>query len=156
MVAKQHCFNSTFRFEIRPNCSLSWRGTVVMFYIISAVALVIASGFALIGAWMIFPFAGLEITALAVVFYYCARCNSQCEYVMVDDKSIIITRGRHRSEEEHVFQRSWARVRHEPSGHDWYPSRLLICSHGREVEIGRCLTEQARSDLAGQLALAIV
>jgi len=155
MVTKQQCTDSTYQFEIRPNSSLSWRSTVVMFCIISAVALIIASGFALIGAWMIFPFAGLEITVLAVVFYYCAQCNSQCEFVVVDEENITITRGRHWPEEEHAFQRSWARVRHDPSGHDWYPGRLVIHSHGREVEVGRCLTEKERSELAGQLAIAI-
>ncbi|HQR61069.1 MAG TPA: DUF2244 domain-containing protein, partial [Methylophilaceae bacterium] len=40
-----------FSVESRPNCSLSWLGTVYLFAIIALYALVIAMGFALIGAW---------------------------------------------------------------------------------------------------------
>lgn len=38
----------------------------------------------------------------------------------------------------------------------WYPSRLTIRSHGREVEVGRCLNEEERERLARDLGEFIV
>ncbi|MBT8144432.1 MAG: DUF2244 domain-containing protein, partial [Gammaproteobacteria bacterium] len=45
----------------------------------------------------------------------------------------------------------WARVTLRPARVATYPSRLLISSHGRSCEIGRCLTEPERKRLLRRL-----
>jgi uncharacterized membrane protein len=146
---KQRCF------VITPNCSLSWRGAKWFFCIALVTSLTIASGFAMMGAWMVFPFAGLEMAALATVLYLCARRNSRREVVAINDKTIRVLKGRRAPEEDYHFQRAWARVEVIRSENGWYPSRLLICSHGREVEVGNCLCEEERQHLARKLSRAI-
>lgn len=156
MVAKQVIDDScTCQFVIRPNCSLSWRMTVRLILGFSVLSAVIATGFALLGAWMILPFAGLEIVVLCIALYICAQRNNRCEVVTVGKDSVTVVRGRKEPEEGHEFRRVWAQVVHERPVHHWYPSRLLIRSHGREVEVGNCLTEEERKQLACQLEQAI-
>lgn len=142
-------------FIISPNCSLSWQGAKWFFCIALATSLTIATGFAMMGAWMVFPFAGLEMAALAAVLYLCARRASQREVVAIDGDSVRVMKGRRTAQEIYHFQRFWARVEVIRSNNDWYPSRLVICSHGREVEVGNCLCEDERQLLAERLSHAI-
>ena len=50
------------------HCSISPAGLLWAFAGLAAVTLAIAAGFAFMGAWLILPFAGLEVLALAVAF----------------------------------------------------------------------------------------
>jgi uncharacterized membrane protein len=49
-------------------CSISPAGMLCAFCGLAVVTLAIGIGFALIGAWLVLPFAGLEVVALAVAF----------------------------------------------------------------------------------------
>jgi len=60
------------------NRSLSPAGRLVFLALIFSNVLIIAIGFFLAGAWLILPFAGIEIAALAVAFYFISiRGNSR-------------------------------------------------------------------------------
>ena len=52
----------------RRNCSISPAALLGAFAALAAVTLAIGAGFALLGAWPVLPFAGLEVLALAVAF----------------------------------------------------------------------------------------
>jgi uncharacterized membrane protein len=52
----------------RRNCSISPAALLGAFAALAVVTLAIGTGFALMGAWPILPFAGLEVAALAVAF----------------------------------------------------------------------------------------
>ena len=156
MVAREEDHDShTCQFVIRPNSSLGWRSTVWLLLGFAALSGCIATGFALLGAWMILPFAGLEVVVLCIALYLCAQRNSRCEVIAVGRESVTVMRGRKEPEEGHEFQRAWVQIVHEQPAHHWYPSRLLIRSHGRAVEVGSCLTEEERKQLACQLEQAI-
>lgn len=136
---------------IRPNCSLSWSSTLAFFGVISLVSLSVALFLALMGAWPVLPFAGLELLALGSCLYYGA-CKAHCyEHISIDDREIVIARGRRREHERYGFQRYWARVELQRPRRGWYSNRLRITSHGRAVEIGRYLTDEEREQLAESL-----
>ena len=40
---------------------------------LAALTLAIGAGFAMAGAWLVLPFAGLEVLMLVVAFFVCAR-----------------------------------------------------------------------------------
>ena len=52
-----------YQFIARPNCSLTPKGRVLVVAIAAAFPLLVAIGFSLIGAWLVLPFAGLEVLA---------------------------------------------------------------------------------------------
>lgn len=136
---------------IRPNCSLSWQRTVAVYCGICLVSLTIALGFSLLGFWLILPFAGLELIALAGGFYVCALRSSTREVISIQGETIAVQKGRSTPQESTRFPRAWARVELTGPAQRGYPTRLLICSHGRSVEIGHCLNDSERSRLAEQL-----
>lgn len=142
---------SGYRFVLRPNRSLSWRGSLIFFFSLCLLSASIAAGFAALGLWMVFPFAGLEMLALGASLYGVAcRCH-QCEVILIAGDFIRIERGRRYPKQRWMLARSWARIVLERCPTGWYPSRLLICSHGRVVEIGGFLTESERQRLAEEL-----
>lgn len=144
------------QFILRPNSSLSWREMKLIFYAMAGVLGTIAGSFSLLGLWLIFPFAGLELLALGTAFYLCALRAQRCEVITIDQDNIEIFRGRkvNVNGETWKFHRQWVHVRIEPPSHTWYMSHLMIGSHGREVEVGVFLTEEDRCDLAKELRKA--
>ena len=134
----------------RPNKSLSTAGMVNVVAIIASVSLLIAIGFGLLGAWLVLPFAGLEVLALAYAFYYINCHASDYESITINGDSLAVEKRDYKNTSQVVFNRYWARVllRELPSG----DQSLLLRSHGKEVEFGRhFLNNEQRLALAQQL-----
>jgi uncharacterized membrane protein len=156
LVARQFDnFQGASRFLIRPNCSLPWRG-VVRFYIgMVVVSFSIAIAFAVKGAWLILPFAGLEMLVLGVALYVVARRGSCWQTVSIHGDHIEVFEHDLSSERQRTFKRAWAQVKLEQARINGYPSRLTIRSHGHAVEIGGYLADKEREHLALELRLAM-
>jgi len=107
------------------------------------------------GLWLVFPFAGLEMLALAAGLYVCACRGHECEVIVIDGDKVEVAWGRRRPERRWELQRSWARVVLRRYARGRRPSRLTIRSHGREVEVGARLNEEERERLARDLVLVI-
>jgi len=143
------------RFLIRPNCSLRWRDVVRFYLAMTTVSFAIAIAFALQGAWLVLPFAGLEMAVLGVALYVVARRGYRWQVISVHSDRIDIMEHGSTLERRESFQRAWARVQLQPAAIQGYPSRLTIGSHGRRIEIGGCLNEDDRKYLAHELSLAV-
>lgn len=143
------------RYVLRPNRSITWRGVTLLLGSILALYLIMGMAFAAVGLWLILPFAGLEFIALWYCFYLSFRKTEHCQVITIAGESVKVESGRRAPEITEQFQRSWAQVRLARSAHRWYPSRLVIRSHGREVEVGGFLSEDERLDLAEELQRVI-
>ena len=144
-----------WRIEIRPNRSLSGRQLQLTFAVIALICLGIASAFAALGLWPVLPFAGAEIVVVGVGFYLSARSGQESEIVSVADDLVAVERHRRRLHERLEMQRAWAQIRLLRPKIRWYPSQLVIRSHGKAVELGGFLNEEERHQLAGKLQRAI-
>lgn len=154
-----YCFggpdNAGTGFVVKPNQAMSWRSLMLVYTGIAAVTLTIGVSFYLIGLTLILPFSGIEILALGAAFYVTAAKGDEQEVILIDRDTIVIESGRKHPENRETFQRAWARVVLERSRNSWYPDRLVIRSHGRQVEIGKFLNEQERQGLALELGRAL-
>ena len=147
--------SSQSRFVIRPNSSLSWRGNLLFFVIMVIISFGIAGVFAAMGYWVVFPFAGLEMAALGVALMLCSWRANQCEVVSISDDTVEVIAGRHKPERRYTFNRHWARVVLAPPVIKGYPNRLVLRSHGRELEVGACLNNEERQQLAQAIQKAL-
>ncbi len=147
--------NHQLRFVIEPNLSLSWRGNLIFFLIICTISFGIAGVFTAMGYWVVFPFAGLEMAVLGAALYVCSTKARWCEMVCIGKDTVEVAAGRHQPEKRWTFSRHWARIVLSPPNINGHPSRLLIRSHGREVEVGRCLSDEERERLAKALDRAL-
>lgn len=140
--ANTHCL------LIEPNRSMGWQTLVSLYLLMVFVSLTIGLAYYHIGLTLVLPFCGLEMLALGAGLYVTSWRSSFREVVTVGKDSVAIEAGRDKPDKRLEFQRPWAQVVLERSYNSWYPSRLLIRSHGRQVEIGRFLNEQERRGLA--------
>ncbi len=137
-----------------PNRSLSLRGMLLVFIIVAVVALVIGIAFSLVGAWLILPFAGLEITVVGAVLYWLFRHADDHELIVINDERVTVIHHRSGREKRYEFQRYWVKIILERH-HGWYPSKLKMGSHGRLVVIGDELRDEARQALFARLNTAL-
>ncbi len=148
VAAHEDAGRSACRVEIRPNRSLSWKGAQAVVCGIALVSFTIAGAFASLGYWLLLPFAGLEIAALAAGFYLASLRSHEREEIAIDEASVALRRGGRVLHTLFHAPRAWARIHLDPSRYRGHPSRLLLCSQGREVEIGAGLSEVERTRLA--------
>jgi uncharacterized membrane protein len=139
-----------YRIIARPNCSLSPKGRIGVVALIASFSLAVAIGFSLIGAWLVLPFAGLELVAVAYAFYYINCHAADYESITIEGDQLAVEKRYYKNTSQIVFHRYWARVllRDLPSG----DQSLLLRSHGKEVEFGRhFMNNDQRLALAQQL-----
>ncbi|MEQ1488387.1 MAG: DUF2244 domain-containing protein [Methylotenera sp.] len=139
----------------RPNNSLSPSDGVKLLAVMAVVALVIALSFARIGAWLVLPFAGLEILAFAYAFYYVHLHSSDFESITIEEDRVIVEKRNYKEFSTTVFQRYWAQINvrdvEDKNGANG-KSGLFISSHGNEVEFGRnFINDEQRTILAREL-----
>jgi len=136
-----------FSLLLKRNCSISPKGMILVFAVLSLVTLGIATGFALAGAWLVLPFAGLEVAALVTAFVLTAQHAADYERVEVVPGRLRVEVLEGRTLRRHELKRGALRVRHAPER-----ARILVSGSGaNEIEIGRYLDAQARAALAGEL-----
>ncbi len=140
---------ASYSVTFKPNCSLTQSGKTRVVLLLTVIPCCIAIGFSLLGAWMVLPFVGLEIFALAYAFYYVNRHANDFERISIEGDHLLVERctGQHVS--QYQLNPYWASVvRHEhPNGE----LRLGLLAHGKEIEVGRYLTRKQLESLAEQL-----
>jgi uncharacterized membrane protein len=139
------------RFTIRPNCAMSWRRTKYLMLFFALCFALVGGYFAALGAWLVLPFAGLELAVLAGGLYFSALAGHTREVVEICGDDLRVLRGARRLREVARFSRHWSRAAliRDPRG--WHPSRLFLRCHGRSVEISTRLVEAEREELAAAL-----
>lgn len=141
----------TGRIILTPNRSWSWRANLIFLGVLGGVCLVIGTVFMLQGLWLILPFSLLEVGLVGVALYCCARRTHSQEVLTFSDEELCIERGRRRPEKRHVFKRLFARIFVRRPRHPWYPTRIAVRSHGREVEVGDFLSPEDKDRLIAEL-----
>ncbi len=142
-------------FIIAPNRSMSWNELLLAYCVIAGVSLVIAIYFWVRGLTLVLPFSGLELLALGAALYITAWRGGAREVITITDESIHVEAGRDKPAQRYDMQRYWTKVVLQRPWVAWHPSKLLLCSHGREIEVGRFLNEGERRGLAKILKSAI-
>jgi len=139
------------RFIVRPNCAMSWRTTKYLIGFFAACLFAVGAYFSALGAWMVLPFAGLELAVLAAGFYFSALAGHQREIVEIVGPVVRVMRGGRRLVEVASFPANWTQVVLHRDSRGWYPGRLLLRCHGRWLQIAASVVEAEREELAAAL-----
>jgi uncharacterized membrane protein len=93
-------------------------------------------------------FALLELGVVAYCLHRVWRASGEGQIITLTPSRLEISAARAGSAQFHPY---WVRVRLEPGRWRGWPSRLLLGSHGREVEVGAFLNDAERRLLAQRL-----
>jgi uncharacterized membrane protein len=147
-------FIPEYKIIVKPNNSLSVANTIKLVCLLAVISMSVGIGFALAGAWLVLPFAGLEILAIGYAFYLITLHSGDYESITIEGDRVIVEKHGYKDTTEVVFQRYWAQVslRDRVNG----GNALFIRSHGKEIEFGRSfMTDEQRAELAGLLKLKL-
>lgn len=139
---------------LQPNQSLSVSGNLWVFFSLVAVSLGISLAFAFAGAWMILPFAGLEILLLAVLFAYVCIEGTRREVIRINDERVVLDccKG---FRQQSVYHREFSReklallVRMGASSAE--PAKVSFSGPEGCLEVGEFLTDAEKADLVQKL-----
>ena len=135
---------------LKPNRALSRRDLRRLIGVLAALALTTAG----LGAWQgnVFAplFALIESSAVAFALGVAWRAGDRSERITLDAKSLEVQSlpGRRSAR----FQPYWVRVQ---LGRGAGRHRLLLTSHGRELEIGAFLADEERAELSKKLMVLL-
>lgn len=139
-----------FVLHSRPQCSLTRAQERLVFRSLAALCYGMAIGFAVLGYWLVLPFAGIEIGLLAWALGTLRRRERDYETLTIEGDAVVLawrTGGRSGRRE---MNRQWVRVACDCVA-PGRSCRLCLCSHGRETEVGLYLSDEARLQLAAIL-----
>ena len=133
-----------FSVILKRNCSISPAGLACVFAALGVAALAIGAGFALLGAWLILPFAGLEVLLLGAAFFLQARHATDYERIELDQGRLAIDVSQAERVSHYELDARVARV--ETRG------RHVVLRGGRQaLELGRHLDDESRAAFAAEL-----
>jgi uncharacterized membrane protein len=145
-------FDLGYKIIARHNNSLTPNAAVKLLAALAIIVLIVGVGFAHMGAWLVLPFAGLEILAFAYAFFYIYLHSADFESITIENDSVVIEKRNYKEVTTTVFQKHWAQInlREVASvGGVIGKSGLFIRSHGKEVEFGRnFMNDEQRVKLA--------
>jgi uncharacterized membrane protein len=126
---------------------MSPAGLAKVFAALSLLVLAIGAGFAAAGAWLVLPFAGLEVLLLGAAFVLYARHAADYERIELEPGRITVE-----------VADGWRIARHEMRGAKvcMQDGRLVLRGPQEELEIGRYLGAEARAELAAELEQKLI
>lgn len=140
---------------LRPNRSMSWRDNQLLFAVMALWLGTFGTAFAAMGAWMILPFVGLELLALAAALYYVSWKLSHCEVLQISEKEVSIAKGITHPKASWVMPRSEVVVHIANASHPWgTPSIQFLCKSPEPVRVGEFLNQQDCKRLQQELVAA--
>ncbi|MBI4123662.1 MAG: DUF2244 domain-containing protein [Betaproteobacteria bacterium] len=136
-----------FSLTLKRNCSMSPAGLACVFAALALAALAIGTGFALAGAWLVLPFAGLEALALGAAFVLYARHAADYERIELGAGrlTVEVADARRSARYELDARRVRVCVRKE------HGVRVVLRGPEEELEVGRNLDAEARLRFAAEL-----
>ena len=147
---QMNCTAVDLTFVARRNNSLSSGGRFLFLGSLAVVLLAISLGFALNGAWLVVPFAGLDILVVYLAFRYVEQRSGDYECLTFVDDNIVVESRCGGSTARYEFNRHWVQVTFvEAKGAE--RGRLVLRSHGKEVAFGVYLSGEQRATLARRL-----
>jgi uncharacterized membrane protein len=128
---------------------MSPAGLAKVFAALAAVVLAIGAGFAAAGAWLVAPFAGLEVLLLLGAYLAYARRAADYERIELDRGRLTVEVAEAGRTVRYVMDARAARVSMERE-------RVVLRGAQTQLEIGRHLDAERRAQLAAELGTRLI
>lgn len=133
------------------NCSFTPRQLATAYASLCLLSLLIASGFAWVGATVVLVFAGLELALVGLALLVYARHARDGDTLTLSGESLAVEQALGNRSRRTEFRAEWVSV--EPVHGEG--SLLELSGQGRRVRVARFLRPELRSALARELRLAL-
>jgi len=138
-----------------PNRSASWRTIKLFLWFVSVFAMIIGLSFAFVGLWVVLPFAGLEVLALALFMYWVALQTRRQQVIRIGDHQIIVEQGYRSPTKVWESDLFLTRLVINAPPYRGHPQRLYLRGREQQLEIGEFLNEEDKEKLVAELRGAV-
>lgn len=140
---------------VSPNMSGDWRITKLCLWIISGLVLLIGATFSLLGLWLVFPFAGLEVIALVSLMVWVAHQCRRKQVITFEDNRIQVEKGYRTPGLSWDSELFFTRLLIYKPMYRGHLCRIFLRSKEQKLEIGEFLNEQDKKRLITELRSVI-
>lgn len=145
MVTVKHHAHYTL-VTLTPNRSASWRDSKWLMWLIASVAFIIAVVWAIVGVWLVFPFAGIEIGLFCFLLYRVNLLTYSNQSVSIEKHQIHVQYS-NKAVKSVSLPREDTHMELSESPQDWYLPQLKLVSAENSVAIGDFLNKEDRQTL---------
>ena len=132
---------------LSPNRSMSWQTNKKILVVLFLVNMAIALAWSAMGAWMVLPFAGLEIFFVGLGMYYVSWKLSFKQIISVEANSLILQKGVYFPKHEWHWEYSRTTLVSKPSNYRMSAPSLFLKHLGEQIEIGDFLNRKEKKAL---------
>ena len=143
MVLIEKIKNSNYLISLSPNSSLVGVYRIIFLASITFVCGGIAITFYFIGASLILPFAGIELTVLFIAFYLSFKWSSKKEKIYISQETVKIEKGTNRA--EYLWKEFRTFTSFQIKKEKDKTLRLSFKSKGQDVYFGDFLNEDDKN-----------
>jgi len=129
---------------LSPNQSASWKETKTIIIIMVVLVMVIAVGWTLSGAWVILPFAGLEVGLFAYFMYRVCKQGFAQQIITISENFVLIESGIQRREVARTYNRDLLSFEVTETERDWHLPDIIVCLENYRLSIGEFLNQDDR------------
>jgi uncharacterized membrane protein len=142
---------------VKRNCSASPAQLGAVFASMVGLSFVFGVAFATQGLWLILPFVGLELLAVAIAFVCYGRRAADYERITLCGSELVVERVEGSRTQRWQFAAAWTRIELErEAGNGWmHRVQVFVVSRGERVEVGRHLPSEKRKALAEEVFSAL-
>jgi len=137
--------------KLTPNRSATWRETKIAIGIMVILVMTIAFGWAVVGAWVILPFAGLEVGLFAYFMYRICRQGFNQQIVTITKEFVLIESGIMRREVARTYDRNQLSFEVTETERDWHLPDIVMRLGMYRLSIGEFLNKDDRIKLKDAL-----
>ena len=145
MVLVEKKNKSNYLISLSPNSSLEGISRIIFLISITLVCGGIALMFFFFGAFMILPFAGIELTILFIAFYLSFKWSSKKEKIYISNEIVKIEKGTNKLEYQWEEFRTFTSFNIQKDKDKFM--RLSFRSKGENVYVGDFLNEEDKKVL---------
>ncbi|TDF37364.1 DUF2244 domain-containing protein [Alteromonadaceae bacterium M269] len=136
---------------LKPNRSASWVQTKHLLFVLGGVSLTIALAWSFAGAWVILPFAGLEVGLLAFLMHRVCFATYQQQVIHINDEDIYVQLGVYKPARGWRLNKINVKVIVVEPDHPDDPLGLMLQDQKQCVEIGTFLNIDDKKQLLDEL-----
>ncbi|NVJ61698.1 MAG: DUF2244 domain-containing protein [Gammaproteobacteria bacterium] len=134
-----------FTLSLKPNCSASRQQVYAFIGLLAALSFLIAIVWALVGFWIVLPFAGLEVS---LVGYFLIKVNyrtQQKQVLVFGDKKITLFEGHYQPERRVEFERKQTTLEVIKPSSSMQELKLALADDSNKETIAGFLVEKERN-----------
>ena len=139
---------------LSPNRSATWAHTKYLMLVMVFFVMIIAIAWAFVGAWVILPFAGMEVGLLAFIMYRVSQSTYKTEILTISASQVTLIKGRiplKKFRQTYSFSRDDLHIEILETENHWKLPEIQLVSSQHKISFGNFLNLEDREKLARYL-----